>query len=482
MKKYIFFSIILFPIFLFAQSEATLLGTWDDESLQGTWLFDNTYNEIWGVAVNDKEYAVIGSTVGTHFIDITDPANPWEAFFLEGAATGGQIIHRDYHDYGCHLYIACGENTNSSTSTLQIVDLSSLPNSLDVVYDSGDLFTTSHNIFIDSATARLYCLAVNGGPQGFDPMRIYDISNPADPVFVGGYNQFGGNYIGHVHDVYADDNIAYLNCGNDGFYVVDFTDASNPVTLGSMTQYPMSGYNHSGWMAADGIHYYMADENHGMDLKVVDISDPTDLEVSTLFNADGGSSSITHNQIVACDYLYTSYYYDGLQIFDVSDPLNPVRVKYYHTSDEPNTESFKGAWGIYPFLPSGNILVSDMQNGLFIFEGIDPDCAGIPNDLACSLSTDTEDLESASNQLRVFPQPVNADVLNIEIQLSKTQQNTQITMYDISGRIIFSDERDLVSGMNTIQYPGMANIVAGFYVLEVKSSEFSLTQKVVIGK
>ncbi len=481
MKKNIILLFFICPIFLFAQTEANLLGTWSDENLQGTWLYDNTYNEVWGIASNGKEYAVIGSTDGTHFIDITDPTNPSEAFFIKGATSGGQIIHRDYHDYGCHLFMACGENTNNSSSTLQIVDLSNLPNSLDVVYDSDDLFTISHNIFIDSAAARLYCLAVSGGPQGYNPMRIYDISNPADPVFVGGYDQFGGNYIGHVHDVYAENNIAYLNCGNDGFYIVDFTDAANPVTLGSMTQYPQSGYNHSGWLAGDGIHYYMADENHGMDIKIIDISDPSDLEVSHLFNAEGGTSSIAHNQIVACDYLYTSYYYEGLQIFDISDPLNPIRVKYYDTSVEPNEESYKGAWGIYPFLPSGNILVSDMQNGLFVFEGIDPNCAGIPNDLACALSTDTEDLENANNKLRVFPQPVN-DVLNLEIELSDAHQNTQITMFDISGKVVFSELKDLSAGMNKIQYPGMTNFASGFYILEIKGEGFGLSQKVVIGQ
>ena len=66
--------------------------------------------------------------------------------------------------------------------------------------------------------------------------------------------------------------------------------------------------------------------------------------------------------------LYLGYYHDGLRIFDISAPSNPVQTWMYDTYLPNNHNSYKGAWGVYPYLPSGNIIVSDMQSGLFILD------------------------------------------------------------------------------------------------------------------
>jgi len=60
-----------------------------------------------------------------------------------------------------------------------------------------------------------------------------------------------------------------------------------------------------------------------------------------------------------------SYYVDGTRILDISDPVNPVEVGFYDTSDL--TGLYDGNWGTYAYLPSGYIISSDRQNGLFIF-------------------------------------------------------------------------------------------------------------------
>jgi len=64
--------------------------------------------------------------------------------------------------------------------------------------------------------------------------------------------------------------------------------------------------------------------------------------------------------------VYLSYYQDGLQVFDISDPSNPIRIAYYDTYMPVNTGGYAGAWGVYAFLPSGRILISDVQSGLFV--------------------------------------------------------------------------------------------------------------------
>ena len=109
----------------FSQLNTNLLFHWDDSTIIGSSFYDNAYNECWGFKVNETEIAVIGSTEGTHFFNITDPQNSTEVAFVAGAYTGSGVVHRDYHDFQGYLYIVCDEGW--STSTLQIVDISNLP-------------------------------------------------------------------------------------------------------------------------------------------------------------------------------------------------------------------------------------------------------------------------------------------------------------------------------------------------------------------
>ena len=77
-------NICIYSTFSFSQINANLLFQWDDPSLIGSSMYDNTYNECWGFKINDHEIAVIGSTAGTHFFDVTDPQNSTEVAFVPG--------------------------------------------------------------------------------------------------------------------------------------------------------------------------------------------------------------------------------------------------------------------------------------------------------------------------------------------------------------------------------------------------------------
>lgn len=341
-------------------TQANFLGNWHDDNLVVVPWLNGRYNECWGFAQGGHEYGVLGSTAGLHFIDVTNPTDPVEAFFVEGASSGTSIVHRDFKDYKGYLYAVADEG---STATLQIVDIQDLPNSLTEVYNSNEFVVTSHNLFIDTSQAKLYLL----GAQG--KTKILDISNPADPVLLGSYPN-GSFYMPYVHDAYIRDNIGIMDCGGDGLWVIDFSDPASPVLLGTMTDYPGAGYNHSGWLSEDGHYYYMLDETHGSPVKVVDMSDYTDLKVVASINAFSAPSQIPHNALIRDNILYVSYYYDGLQAYDITDPLNPERIAYYDTYDGPDDTFYAGAWGVNPFLPSGNILISDIQSGLWVFAAL----------------------------------------------------------------------------------------------------------------
>ena len=464
--------------------EATLLGQWSDNTIIGSTNHTNVYNEIWGYAVNNHEYAIIGTTAGTHFIDVTNPNLPFQAFFVAGKVQGGQIIHRDYHDYRGFLYAAAGEGSNS---TLQIIDMRSLPESIEVAYDQKNIFRTAHNIFIDTTAAKLYALAARGDSNGYTPLRTFDISDPTNPVVLGDYNNFGGIMPSHVHDAYVDNNIAFLNLGNDGMAIVDFTDDANPFTLSTVTEYPSRGYNHSGWVSTDCSTYYLGDENHGFDLKVLDITDLCEPEIGQTFNAAvENATSITHNQVVACNYLYVSYYYDGLRIYDISNPTAPELVRYFDTYSPSNGTQYRGAWGVYPFLPSGNILVSDMQSGLFIFEGMDDNCSSQPRNTNCLQSqvcnlTPIDDF-SLFNEIKLMPNPA-IDRASLIVNLKETLDNLTISLMTINGQVLQDWQyQNLAVGANDFSILLPNSLPEGVYLLSLRSEQFQLTKKMMVGR
>ena len=118
----------------------------------------------------------------------------------------------------------------------------------------------------------------------------------------------------------------------------------SPVELASFTSYPDAGYNHSGWVNDDGTVYAMQDENHGYDVKILDISDYSNISVLATFSSGVDPNSMAHNGIIKGDLLYIAYYHDGLRVFDISNPSNPIQVNSYDTYLPNNHISYRGAW------------------------------------------------------------------------------------------------------------------------------------------
>ena len=431
MKKLLLILLYL-PLFTLAQQTATLLYHWQDSTLVASTAYNSPYNECWGFEVNGSEIAVIGSTAGTHFFDVTNPATATEVAFVAGAYTGSGVVHRDYHDFEGYLYAVCNEG---NTSTLQIIDISNLPNSVSTVYDSNALLTTSHNIYIDTTSAKMYSC---GYPNG--TMQVYSLNSPQNPILI--YSSTGP----YVHDAYIINDIAYLNCGGNGLRIEDFTMVSTigdqPTHLTSFTSYPDAGYNHSGWLNEDQTIYAMFDENHGYDVKILDVSDLTNISVLSIFNSGVDSLSTAHNGIIKGDLLFISYLHDGLRVFDISDPYNPIQSCQYDTYSSTNYASMgSGAWGVYPNLPSGNIIVSDMQTGLYLFQ------CGTPTSIT----------ENKLNT-KVYPNPAINQFI-----LSNTHAET-LTLYNTLG--VKVKEQKLNANQNTIYKGSLPN---GVYFYNLNS-------------
>lgn len=457
--KYILigFSLCLMNTMSFGQKlNMDTLSTWSDNSLTATDAHNNPYNEVWGYAQNGKEYGIIGSTHGTHIIDVTDPNNASEAVFIPGNQPSAQfptVVHRDYHTYKNYLYMVSDEGTTN----LKIVDLSNLPNSAPEVYNSNSLFSRAHNIFIDTTGAKLYVCGA------FNDFSVYSLSNPILPSLI--YDNTASpqatwsSEMGYVHDVYVRNDTAYMNAAENGLFVSDFS--TNPPTfLGSITSYPHQGYNHSGWLSPKKDVYILADENHGKDLKVLDVSDLTDINTITTFNNSiDPSASIPHNVIIKGDFAYVSYYFDGIYVFDISDSSNPKIVAFYDTSSEPNMNNFRGCWGIYPYLPSGIILASDMQNGLFVFNGDE-------------IKLNIKEQVSKTNQWNVYPTIFN-EKISLENNDVKTEK-TSIFVTNILGEMVFKTEFN--TAKLDINFVDQAN---GVYFVNIINNGTKQTIKVI---
>ena len=357
----------------FISDNITLLSNWNNSTIPQNSL-NGSYNEVYGFANNGMEYGVIGSTMGTHIIDVTDPTNPYEIAMVPGAFQGIGVTHRDFHVMGNYLYAVCDQGTNS---TLQIIDFSNLPNNVSLVYDSDSLFNVSHNIYIDTVTKKLYACDVSGFNNSItwdSPLMVFDISNPIQPVLL---HDMSG-YFNTVHDIWIENDTAYINIPSTGLLIYDFS--ANPTQIGSLTSYPFQGTNHSGWKKNN--LYIFADENHGYDVKLLNTSDLNNLSIYGFLSSGISPSSIAHNIIIKDQFVYLSYYHDGLQIFDISDPSNPLKVGFYDTYLPNHHNGYAGAWGIYPMLPSGNILISDIQSGLYVLDFIQDQIHICENDSA----------------------------------------------------------------------------------------------------
>jgi hypothetical protein len=204
------------------------------------------------------------------------------------------------------------------------------------------------------------------------------------------------------------------------------------VELASLTSYPDAGYNHSGWLNDDGTLYIMQDENHGYDVKILDVSDLSNISVLATFNSGVDPQSMAHNGVIKGDLVYIPYYHDGLRVFDISDPYNPTQTWEYDTYAPNSHASYKGAWGVYPNLPSGNIIVSDMQTGLYVFQ------CGTPTSII-------ENKLSA----KAFPNPATS-----QFTLSNTHAES-LALYNTLG--VKVKEQKLNANQNTIYKGNLAN-------------------------
>ena len=210
------------------------------------------YNDIWGYTDQEgREYALLGVRNGTSIILLEDELPPREISFIPSAHS----LWKDIKTYGHYAY-----TVNESGGGLQIIDLSNLPHSAQLVRNYTG-FQTSHNIFIDKENHRLYAEGNHAVP-----VRILSLEDPTRPIQIGSFGV-------ECHDIYVRDNIAYISEGGHGTIgIFDTTNASDP-QLVKRFQIPNAGYVHNAWLSDDGDYLMTTEETTGKTVKYWDISD-----------------------------------------------------------------------------------------------------------------------------------------------------------------------------------------------------------------
>lgn len=385
-------------------------------------------NDIWGWTdpTTNREYAIMGLTNGTAFVDITDPVNPEYLGHLPPHTGVANSSWRDIKVYDNHAFIG----SEALGSGMQVMDLAQLRGIasppvtfVEDFHYTG--FSTSHNIVINEDSGYAYAVGTNTGSCNRG-LTFIDIVNPTSPLAAGCFSSDG-----YTHDAqcvnYAGPDIQHQGkeiCfayNEDTLTIVDVSNKAAPVQI-SRTGYPDLGYTHQGWLTDDQAYLLMDDElDERNDADVTNsrtlIWDVQDLD-NPLYTGDyiGPSISIDHNQYVVGSYSYQANYRSGLRILDISDIANGnlAEVGFFDIYPSSDSANFNGAWSVYPYFASGNVVVSGIEQGLYILRPnlgtpndspdvsiVEPADGGPPISGTIPIRIDASDTEDSSGSLTV---------------------------------------------------------------------------------
>jgi choice-of-anchor B domain-containing protein len=345
-------------------------------------------NDVWGyVSPSGREYALIGLSHGTAFVDVTTPTDPSVVALVAGPPS----LWRDVQVYRHYAYTG-----SEGGGGIQVIDMADIDDGIvtavNTVITGGT--TRTHTVIINEESGYLY--RCGGGDNG---LRIYSLADPVTPTFAG---YWPDRYVHEAHVVtmhsgpFAGREIAFCNGGYGGGWVetgvdiLDVTDKQNIVQL-SRIFYEHGAYSHQSWLSTDGKLLYINDEfdEDGATDTTTIILDVTNLrqprEAGRFTNA---SRAIGHNLYTRDNLIYEGNYRSGLRVFDTIDPLAPKEIAWFDTYPTDDSPQFNSIWGNYPYLPSGIVLGSDLEQGLFVWKVDVPVSFSFPDGVPAAVNPD----------------------------------------------------------------------------------------------
>jgi choice-of-anchor B domain-containing protein len=331
-------------------------------------------NDIWGWTdpLTGREYALVGRTTGTSFVDLSDPGAP---VYLGNLPTHSQSsTWRGIKVYNDHAFII----SEAAGHGLQVFDLTQLRSVTNppvtftaTAHYAG--FARAHTVAINEETGFLYAVGSNTCMGG---LHMVDVRTPAAPLFAG---CFSADRYTHETQcvVYRGPDARYVgreicfNANEDTLTIVDVTDKAAPAMLVRKT-YPARGYTHQGWLTEDHRHFLLDDETDEAKLKtntrthVFDVSDLLTPQVVGVH--EGATTAIDHNQYVRGGHVFQSNYASGLRVLDLGGVENAVlrEIGFFDVRPEDDRPDYLGTWSNFPFFESGLVIASSIERGVFV--------------------------------------------------------------------------------------------------------------------
>ena len=422
-------------------------------------------NDIWGWTdtASNREFALVGLSTGTAFVEITDPLNLVVIGKLPTHTSNSSW--RDIKVTNDHAYIG----SEAGSHGMQIFDLTQLLTApagyqtfTNTAHYSG--FGDSHNIVMNEASGFVYGVGANfsGG------LHAIDISNATSPALAGGFSDDGYthdaqivNYVGPDSE-HAGKEIAFA-CNSNTLTIVDVTDKTDMFSL-SITGYTGQHYTHQGWLTDDHKYFLLGDEldepQSGVKTTTF-IWDVQDLDAPQMIGTHVSDvSAIDHNQYINGDWSYQANYRAGLRILNIDNIANAQldEVAFFDTYTSNDNANFNGLWSNYPFFESNNVVLSDIGSGLFVVRPVLTEIGLISN--PCP----GQDVVYALQLRRGLNGPINIQVTGVPAGLTYALSNTT----PVEGEVV------------TLTISGIDQIAPGNYVFDVIFSDATIdhTEKV----
>lgn len=389
--------------------------------MQGTFT-----NDSWGWTdpQDGKEYALIGQSDGTAFVDIS---NPNDIVYLGKLPThSGNSIWRDVKVYQNHAFVV----SEAGGHGMQVFDLTELRNVTNppVTFSETahyDGFGSAHNVVINTETGYAYGVGTStfsGGPH------FVNIQDPTNPVGEGGYSDNSYSHDAQVVTYNGPDSDyigkeILIGSNENEIAIVDITDKANPTEIATIG-YPNIGYTHQGWFTEDQRYFLLGDEideiSFGFNTRTV-IFDFEDLDNPQLhFEYEGTNSSTDHNGYVVGNLFYLASYRAGIRVIDISDIANQNIQETGYFDTVPSTDNVgtgSGVWNVYPFFESGNIVISDQDGGFFL----------VKQNETLSVTTFEENAETS-----MFPNPSRGIV-----EITSSNAIGELVVYNALGQAVY---------------------------------------------
>jgi len=193
------------------------------------------------------------------------------------------------------------------------------------------------------------------------------------------------------------------------------------------------------------------DENMGLDIKIYDLKNMSDPVFVSQFNSS--TLAMPHNAYWLNDFAWVSSYHDGVVVYNIRNPANPEKVAWFDTHYEvPELYGgYKGCWGIYPYLPSGNIIASDLTTGIWVLTP-EKDLLSAPK------------IQSEQLAIQLYPNPTSSQLTIQGLPISS--EKTKVSVWSMLGNLVMQTE--IEPHQTQFQLP---NLSEGIFILHLQTEK-----------